>query len=93
MWACNTEFQIAYIDCLFVCVSAMTVTGLASINLSTLNGVQQAIIFVQMCMGSIVRMQPRSRGARHKSIILGLTRRLDLSIPSAPPALRSPSPS
>lgn len=56
MWGCNTEYEIAYIDCLFVCVSAMTVTGLATINLSTLSGWQQTIIFVQMCMGSIVRL-------------------------------------
>jgi len=54
MYACNTEYHIQYIDCLFCCVSAMTVTGLATIDLSQLSGWQQTILFIQMCMGSIV---------------------------------------
>ncbi|OCF31127.1 potassium ion transporter [Kwoniella heveanensis BCC8398] len=53
MYACNTEYHIAYIDCLFCCMSAMTVTGLATINLSTLSVVQQVILFVQMIIGSL----------------------------------------
>ena len=55
MWAVNTEHKIAYIDCLFNCFSAMTVTGLATVNLSTLSAVQQVIIFIQMLIGSPVR--------------------------------------
>ncbi|WVQ71233.1 hypothetical protein IAR50_000758 [Cryptococcus sp. DSM 104548] len=53
MYACNTEYHISYIDCLFCCMSAMTVTGLASVNLSTLSVVQQVILFVQMIIGSL----------------------------------------
>ncbi|WVQ97343.1 hypothetical protein IAU59_004454 [Kwoniella sp. CBS 9459] len=53
MYGCNTQYHIHYIDCLFCCMSAMTVTGLATINLSTLSAVQQAIIFVQMIIGSL----------------------------------------
>lgn len=32
----------------------MTVTGLATINLSSLTGFQQALLFMLMCMGSPV---------------------------------------
>ncbi|WVR05816.1 hypothetical protein IAU60_002841 [Kwoniella sp. DSM 27419] len=53
MYACNTEYHIQYIDCLFCCMSAMTVTGLATVNLSTLSVVQQVILFVQMVIGSL----------------------------------------
>ena len=54
MWGINTEFEIEYIDCLFNCFSAMTVTGLTTVNLSTLSPVQQAMLFVQMVIGSPV---------------------------------------
>jgi hypothetical protein len=47
-YGANTEYQIDYVDCLFLCVSAMTVTGLATNNLSQLNGYQQSLLFVQM---------------------------------------------
>ena len=50
--ACNTQFEIDYIDALFVCVSSMTVTGLSTLNLSTLSGFQQAIVFMHMFIGS-----------------------------------------
>ncbi|KZS90153.1 TrkH-domain-containing protein [Sistotremastrum niveocremeum HHB9708] len=50
-FACNGEFPIAYIDCLFLCYSAMTVTGLSTLNLSSLTGFQQAILFVLMLAG------------------------------------------
>lgn len=54
MYGINTEYEISYIDCLFNCMSAMTVTGLATVNLSTLSVMQQVLLFVQMIMGSIV---------------------------------------
>ncbi|KAL7422889.1 hypothetical protein Q5752_002186 [Cryptotrichosporon argae] len=54
MYASNTKYRIAYIDCLFMCTSAMTVTGLATINLSTLSPWQQVILFLQMLIGSVV---------------------------------------
>ena len=53
-YAVNGEFHISYIDCLFNCVSAMTVCGLATVDLSTLTGFQQALLFIQMCLGSPV---------------------------------------
>lgn len=37
-----------------MCVSAMTVTGLSTNNLSTLSGFQQSLLFVQMIMGNII---------------------------------------
>jgi Trk-type K+ transport system membrane component len=57
MYGANTQYHISYIDCLFLCTSSMTVTGLASINLSTLSVVQQVILFVQMIIGSTVSGQ------------------------------------
>nr|ODN98734.1 potassium ion transporter [Cryptococcus depauperatus CBS 7855] len=53
MYACNTEYHISYIDCLFNCMSSMTVTGLATINLSALNPFQQVLLFFQMIFGSL----------------------------------------
>lgn len=53
LWGVNTEYKIAYIDCLFICMSAMTVTGLATVNLSQLSPLQQVILFVQMVIGSL----------------------------------------
>lgn len=47
---------IAYIDCLFLCYSASTVTGLSTINLSTCTGFQQALLFIQMILGNVVRV-------------------------------------
>ena len=54
LYAANTDFHVSYVDCLFNCVSAMTVCGLATVDLSGLTGFQQALLFVQMCMGSPV---------------------------------------
>ncbi|RPD57724.1 hypothetical protein L226DRAFT_512491 [Lentinus tigrinus ALCF2SS1-7] len=53
-YGANGEFPVSYIDCLFNCVSAMTVCGLATVDLSSLTGFQQALLFVQMCLGSPV---------------------------------------
>jgi Trk-type K+ transport system membrane component len=55
MWAVSTRYPIAYIDCLFICMSAMTVTGLATVDLSTLSAFQQVMLFFQMVIGSTVR--------------------------------------
>lgn len=54
-FACNGQFHIAYIDSLFMCYSAMTTTGLTTINLSSLTGWQQAILFILMLAGDLVR--------------------------------------
>lgn len=57
-YACNGKYHVSYVDALFVCVSASTVTGLATIDLSELTAWQQVIIFFQMCAGSPVRSLP-----------------------------------
>lgn len=54
-YASNGKYKISYIDSLFNCVSAMMVCGLATINLSQLTGFQQALLFIQMCIGNPVR--------------------------------------
>jgi Trk-type K+ transport system membrane component len=56
LYASNGRFKIAYIDSLFLCVSAMTMGGLASVDLSSLTPWQQAILFIEMCLGSPVCM-------------------------------------
>ncbi|ORX40999.1 cation transport protein-domain-containing protein [Kockovaella imperatae] len=53
LWASATDgFTIEYIDSLFICMSAMTVTGLATINLSTLSGFQQTLLLILMLIGN-----------------------------------------
>ncbi|KAK7687989.1 hypothetical protein QCA50_008359 [Cerrena zonata] len=52
-WAANGRFHVRYIDALFVCYSALTVTGLSTINLSTCTVFQQAILFFLMCIGNV----------------------------------------
>ncbi|KAF8806550.1 TrkH-domain-containing protein [Phlegmacium glaucopus] len=53
-YASNGKVKISYIDSLYNSVSAMTVTGLATVNLSSLTHWQQTILFLQMCLGSPV---------------------------------------
>ncbi|KAF9243244.1 cation transport protein-domain-containing protein [Melanogaster broomeanus] len=48
------DIPSAYIDALFNSVSAVTVCGLATVNLSQLTPWQQVILFLQMCVGSPV---------------------------------------
>ena len=50
--ACNGQYHIKYIDSLFLTYSAMTVTGLSTVNLSTLTPLQQAILYVLMAIVS-----------------------------------------
>ena len=52
----NGRYKISYIDSLFNCVSAMAVCGLATVDLSSLTPWQQVILFMQMCIGSPVRV-------------------------------------
>jgi hypothetical protein len=51
-WACNGRFHIDYVDALFLCYSAMTVTGLATVKLSTCTSWQQVILYVLMILVS-----------------------------------------
>ncbi|KZV88401.1 hypothetical protein EXIGLDRAFT_839267 [Exidia glandulosa HHB12029] len=53
-YAANGRFHISYVDGLFLCVTSMTVTGLSTVDLSQLTAVQQAMMFVQTCLGSLV---------------------------------------
>jgi hypothetical protein len=46
----SPENQIAYVDALFMCTSAMAVTGLNSVLLASLTTWQQFIIFVRFCL-------------------------------------------
>ncbi|KIJ65956.1 hypothetical protein HYDPIDRAFT_110073 [Hydnomerulius pinastri MD-312] len=54
LYASSGRYPISYIDALFNSVSAVTVCGLATVNLSGLTPWQQAILFLQMCVGSPV---------------------------------------
>ncbi|KAG8730443.1 low affinity potassium transporter, partial [Ceratobasidium sp. 414] len=53
-YAANGLYPISFIDALFNCVSAMTLTGLATVDLSQLTGFQQALLFILMCIGNPV---------------------------------------
>ncbi|KAF8841742.1 TrkH-domain-containing protein [Paxillus ammoniavirescens] len=54
LYASNGRYPITYIDALFNSVSAVTVCGLATVNLSQLTPWQQVVLFLQMCVGSPV---------------------------------------
>ncbi|KAI6163432.1 cation transport protein-domain-containing protein [Pisolithus thermaeus] len=57
LYACNGKYQsqtATYVDALFNSVSAITVCGLSTVNLSALTPWQQVILFLQMCVGSPV---------------------------------------
>ncbi|KAF2151659.1 TrkH-domain-containing protein, partial [Myriangium duriaei CBS 260.36] len=54
LWgASNNAFRLSYPDALFLAASAMTTTGLNTINLNDLNGYQQSILFVLMILGDL----------------------------------------
>jgi Trk-type K+ transport system membrane component len=53
-YASNGKYPVAYIDALYNSVSAMTVCGLATVNLSQLTAWQQVLLFIQMCIGNPV---------------------------------------
>lgn len=44
-YASNGRYHVSYVDALFLCYSAMTVTGLSTVDLSTTTGWQQAILY------------------------------------------------
>ena len=51
-YASHGRFPVTFIDSLFVCYSAMTVTGLATINLSTITPWQQVLLYFLMAIVS-----------------------------------------
>ncbi|KAI5995376.1 cation transport protein-domain-containing protein [Pisolithus marmoratus] len=54
LYASNGKYPISYVDALFNSVSAMTVCGLSTVDLSSLTPWQQVILFLQMSAGSPV---------------------------------------
>jgi len=47
-YGCNGRFHISFLDSLFLCYSAMTVTGLSTVNLSTTTVWQQVLLYLLM---------------------------------------------
>jgi hypothetical protein len=56
LFASNGRFPIDYIDGLFISVSSICVCGLVTVDLSQLTVWQQVLLFIQMCLGSPVRV-------------------------------------
>jgi len=55
LWGSATpQHSVSFIDALFLAVSAMTESGLNTVNLSTLNTWQQFVLFVLMMLGSAI---------------------------------------
>ncbi|KAJ5704202.1 hypothetical protein N7493_011340 [Penicillium malachiteum] len=46
--------SVAYVDAIFLCVSAMTGAGLNTVDLSTLNTFQQVLLFILLILGSAI---------------------------------------
>lgn len=62
LWASNGRFKVEFIDALYICVSAVTGTGLSTVDLSSLTAWQQTILFVLELAGNQARtMSPRIR--------------------------------
>ena len=53
-WASNGKFYVKFVDSLFLCVSAVTGTGLMTVDLSELTAWQQAILVILEIVGSPV---------------------------------------
>lgn len=49
----NDDFKVRYIDALFMAASAMTATGLNTIDLNVLTVYQQSVLFVLMLLGDL----------------------------------------
>ena len=58
-WGSSTPaHSVRYIDSLFLTISAMTLAGLNTVNLSTLNTFQQILLFFLIMAGSTVKTPP-----------------------------------
>lgn len=51
-YASNGRFHVSFLNSMFLCYSAMTVTGLSTVNLSTITAWQQAILYILMTIVS-----------------------------------------
>lgn len=49
----TSDFKLAYIDAIYLCTSAMCNVGLTSVNLGSLTGFQQSVIFIVMLLGDL----------------------------------------
>ena len=49
----TAAYHISYVNALYLCTSAMCNTGLTSINISSLNGYQQSVLFTLMILGDL----------------------------------------
>jgi hypothetical protein len=76
-WGISTPArEVRFIDALFLCVSAMTLTGLNTINLSALNIVQQVVLLLLIMLGSailvsafVVHIRRRAFEERFRSVV------------------------
>ncbi|KAJ7191838.1 potassium transporter [Mycena pura] len=55
-YGCNGRFRVSFLDSVFLCYSAMTVTGLSTINLSTTTAWQQTILYLLMLVGDFTNV-------------------------------------
>ncbi|KAI5309723.1 hypothetical protein KEM55_002559 [Ascosphaera atra] len=79
LWGASTpshSASVRYIDALFLCVSAMTLSGLNTVDLSSLNTFQQVILFLLTIIGSpvlvswvVVAIRKKAFEKRFKSIV------------------------
>ena len=49
----EARFRLRYIDAIFLCTSAMTNSGLNTVNLSSITAFQQSVLFVLILLGNV----------------------------------------
>lgn len=89
IWGSATPFRsVSYTDSLFLAVSAMTLAGLNTVNLSTLNTFQQFMLFLLIILGSailvssvVVHVRKKAFQRKLESIILEKHNRRHRSFP------------
>lgn len=64
-YASNGNYKVDFVDAMFLCYSAMTVTGLATVNLSTITAWQQAILYFLMAIVRTTVLLCRSTNIAH----------------------------
>ena len=50
----EASFYLTYVDALFLCTSAMTSTGLSTVNLGAITTFQQSVLFILILIGNVV---------------------------------------
>ncbi|KAI0036137.1 cation transport protein-domain-containing protein [Vararia minispora EC-137] len=91
-YASNGDTHISYIDALFNSVSSICVCGLATVDLSSLTPWQQALLFIQMCIGNpivvswvVVLTRRRLFMQQCEEIVQKVRKSKSLSTADAPP--------